>query len=89
MCDLTEYWEAQLRAALDSMDPDTELTRRENADDIVVCIVGDSDREDRAELTSALEQRGFTVVSTTTENYVRVDATAEPLNHPYTDEVTP
>jgi len=80
-----DYWERQLQAALESMEPETRTTQRHNAEDVVVVIVGDSGREERAELTHALERRGFEIVSTTTEEYVRVDATADRLEHPFAD----
>jgi hypothetical protein len=80
-----DYWERQLQAALESMEPETRTTQRHNAEDVVVVIVGDSGREERAELTHALERCGFEIVSTTTEEYVRVDATADRLEHPFAD----
>jgi len=80
-----DYWSRQLRAALERMEPETKMTIRKNAHDIVVAVASGSSRAERAELVAALERRGFEIVSTTTEEYVRVNATADRLKHSFAE----
>jgi len=78
-------WAAQLEAALASMEPETDVQKRPAADEVHVTVDADDTRQMRAELSGALQRRGFTVLSTTDEDRIRVDATAEPLTHPFTE----
>jgi len=77
------YWQRNLEAALSSMEPETGVTPRHNADDLVITPVGGSSRDERAELIHALEVRGFEVVSSSQQTYIQVDVTDDRLNHPF------
>jgi len=78
-----EYWDAQLRAALERIDADFGVTKRNNAGDIVVTPTGGSTREERVAAIRCLERWGFTVTSSTTDEWIHVEGTAEPLDHPF------
>ena len=80
------YWRRNLEAALSSMEPETAVTERHNADDLVITPVGGSTQEERAELIHALERRGFEVTSSSEEEYIYVDVTDDRLDHPFADE---
>ena len=80
------YWRRNLESALSSMEPETAVTPRLNADDLVVTPVGGSTRGERAELIHALERRGFEVISSSQEAYIYVDVTDDRLDHPFADE---
>lgn len=83
-----DYWTRQLRAVLSRMEPATRIeSDRGTEHTIAVSLINTSARSARAELIAALERRGFAVVSTTRESPIRVDATADRLQHPYADEV--
>jgi len=80
------YWRRNLEAALSSMEPETAVTERHNADDLVITPVGGSTREERAELIHAIERRGFEITSSSEEEYIYVDVTDDRLDHPFADE---
>ncbi|PSQ18194.1 hypothetical protein BRD02_01605 [Halobacteriales archaeon QS_8_69_73] len=80
------YWRRNLEAALSSMEPETAVTERHNADGLVITPVGGSTREERAELIHALERRGFEITSSSEEKYIYVDVTDSRLDHPFADE---
>lgn len=80
------YWRRNLEAALSSMEPETAVTPRHNADDLVITPVGGSTRQERAELIHALEVRGFEVISSSQGKYIKVDVTDDRLDYPFVDE---
>lgn len=80
------YWQRNLEAALSSMEPETAVTPRLNADDLVITPVGGSTRKERAELIHALEVRGFEVISSSQGKYIKVDVTDDRLDYPFVDE---
>lgn len=83
-----DYWTRQLTAVLGKMEPATSVDPDRGAEHtIAVSLVNTSARSARAELIRALERRGFEIVSSSQESPIRVNATADRLQHPYADEV--
>lgn len=77
----TAYWAAQVQAVLDRMGNPATVEQGEG--EVLITLDGETDREDRGDVIWSLVRRGFTVASETRDEQIRIDAEADPLNHPF------
>lgn len=82
-----EYWTAQVEAVFERLGLSISTIQRDAAEEIVVNPDAPTGREERADLIFALQHRGITVTSQTSNDSIHVDASAESLEHPIDREV--
>lgn len=77
------YWAEQVRELVTD---DVGVRADHDKNEVRVRLPScDNTAEERAKLIRSFERSGCDVLSTTNESHIRVDATTDPLDYPYSD----